>query len=302
MTFAPVLPPVVLAVAAATVLALRLLTMRRLAATSARWSTVWRWSGLTLALLLIMIAATNPGFERDTQESTATTPASDSNTNVFLVVDRSVESRGIREDVDALIDHHPNARFAVIGFSARPSLDWPLSADAWSLRPAVDGLTSYRADAETGEQVNAAAAATVLRYQLIAAGQQYPGSASLVYYLGAGAPGSTAPQGEFDLVSGSADGGAVLAHGARLDEQALRRIAAQLGVPYVNRADGRPLDRAALAADPPEATAARATEVAERIDLYWMFTLVAAVLLLFEIYLSLRDFRRTRMTPRDVAP
>ena len=58
MTFQPVLPAVVLIVIAVIVVALRLLNMRRLHTTAVRgWSTVWRWSGLTLAVLLILLAA-----------------------------------------------------------------------------------------------------------------------------------------------------------------------------------------------------------------------------------------------------
>ena len=72
----------------------------------------------------------------------------------------------------------------------------------------------------------------MLRYQLIAAGQQYPESKSLVYDFGSGAGGSRAPQGEFDPLPGSVDGGAVFGYGAALNEPGLQRIAQQLGVPY----------------------------------------------------------------------
>ena len=108
------------------------------------------------------------------------------NTNVFFLVDRSADSAvedyadrqsrmsGIRNDIEALIDQYPRARFALVAFASRSSLDWPLSEDAWSLRPEVARLAPYAAT-DTTEDVNAAAAANVLRYQLIAAGQQYPG-------------------------------------------------------------------------------------------------------------------------------
>ena len=187
MTFHPVLPAVLLLVIAVVVIALRLLTMRRLHATAgARWATVWRWSGLTLAVLLILIAAARPGVERGERDA-ATAARSAQNTNVFLLVDRSADSgvedygdrqsrmSGIRSDVEALIDQYPGARFALVAFASRSSLDWPLSEDAWSLEPEVARLSPYAAT-DTTEDVNAAAAANVLRYQLIAAGQQYPDS------------------------------------------------------------------------------------------------------------------------------
>ena len=132
MTFHPVLPAVLLLVIAVVVIALRLLTMRRLHATAgARWATVWRWSGLTLAVLLILIAAARPGVERGERDA-ATAARSAQNTNVFLLVDRSADSgvedhgdrqsrmSGIRSDVEALIDQYPGARFALVAFASRP--------------------------------------------------------------------------------------------------------------------------------------------------------------------------------------
>ena len=208
----------------------------------------------------------------------------------------------IRNDIEGLIDRHPRARFAVISFASRPSLDWPLSEDAWSLRPEVARLTPYAASA-ADEGVNAAAAANVLRYQLIGAGQQYPNSENLVFYFGTGAAGSDAPQGEFDPTAGSVDGGAVFGYGAGRDEPGLRAVAEQLGVPYVDRDDGRPIAEAAPGGGTaqPTAGASAPSGVADRTELYWVFTLLAAVLLLFELFASIRDIRRTRLARRDVA-
>ncbi|WP_123029532.1 vWA domain-containing protein [Mycolicibacterium stellerae] len=315
MTFAPVLPPLVLLVIAVVIIALRLLTMRRLHSTAgARWTTVWRWAGLTLAVLLILIAAARPGIEHG-ERGSAVAKQSAENTNVFFLVDRSADSAvddygdrqtrmsGIRNDIEALIDQYPGARFALVAFASRSSLDWPLSEDAWSLRPEVARLSPYPANDRT-EDVNAAAAANVLRYQLIAAGQQYPDSKSLVFYFGSGAAGSRAPQGEFEPTEGAVDGGAVFGYGAGRNEPGLRRIAEQLGVPYVDRGDGRSISESVpdTGAPQPGAAATTSSGVADRTDLYWVFTLTAAVLLLFELFAGIRDLRRTRLARRDVTP
>jgi Ca-activated chloride channel family protein len=322
MTFQPALPPVILIVIAVAVIVTRLITMGQLMRTT-RWATVWRWSGLTLAVLLVLLAAARPAIEPRGQEAAAA-KQSGRNTNVFLIVDRSVNSRvedygdgqsrmsGIRSDIAALIDRYPQARFAVIAFASRPSLDWPLSEDVWSLQPVVARLSPYDGAPEDSSQVNAAAAANVLRYQLIAVGQQYPDSESLVFYFGSGAGGSRAPQGEFDPLPGSVDGGAVLGYGtlgggegfSALNEPDLRRIAEELGVPYAHREEGQPFTQAAPSPDSaaqPADNPVAATGVLARTELYWVFTLLAAVLLLFEIYLTVREFRRTRMARRDVA-
>lgn len=295
MTFMPVVPAVILLVIAAAVVVLRLVTMRQLATgPRQRWATVWRWSGLTLALLLMLIAAARPGIGHSGPQQ-ATTARSGDTTNVFFLVDRSTDALdAVREDIAALIEQHPQARFAVLGFASRPSLDWPLSQDAWSLKPEIAALTPSD---EPADLVNAAAAANVLRYQLILTGQQYPGSQNLVYYFGSGAPGSSAPQNEFNPVPGSVAGGAVFGRGTTLDEPALRRIAEALDVPYLGPDDDVPVTRAA-----PGGAAAQPDRVADqRTELYWMFTIVAAVLLLFESYLSIREFRRTRTTRREVS-
>lgn len=311
MTFQPVLPAVVLLVIAVVVIALRLLTMRRLHATAgARWATVWRWSGLTLAVLLVLIAAARPGIDHGERGAAAARSAQ--HTNVFFVVDRSVDSAvedyrdrqsrmsGIRNDIQALIGQYPQARFALVAFAARASLDWPLSEDAWSLTPEVAAMTPD-APSETDEEVNAAAAANVLRYQLIAAGQQYPDAKSLVFYFGSGAAGSRAPQGEFDPTRGSIDGGAVFGYGAAQNRSGLRTIADQLGVPYVDRDDEVPVAESSPPGGASQIAAATASGVAGRTELYWLFTLLAAVLILFELFASIRDVRRTRLARRDVA-
>ncbi|WP_421843931.1 hypothetical protein [Mycobacterium sp.] len=66
--------------------------------------------------------------------------------NVFIVVDRSLDGRvedyddaksrmsGIRSDIIALTDQYPRARFALISFASKATLDWPLSDDVWSFK------------------------------------------------------------------------------------------------------------------------------------------------------------------------
>ncbi|KUI39604.1 hypothetical protein AU198_09695 [Mycobacterium sp. GA-1199] len=298
MTFSPVVPPVLLIAVALAAVVLRLITMRQLARTGQRWTTVWRWSALTLAVMLMLIAAARPALGGDAGESATTSSDGEATPNVFLIVDRSTDSAiaDIRDDVAALIDHYPQARFALITFAARSSVEWPLSEDNWSLKPVVAAVTASP-DTAAGE-VNAAAAANVLRYQLIAAGQRNPGAQNLVFYFGSGAPGSQAPQGEFDPVPGSVDGGAVFGYGATRDDSRLQAVADQLGVPFVPRDTARAVTDDAPDVDGVSSAQASATAV-DRTDLYWVFAMVAAVLLLFEIYLTLREFRTSRSARRD---
>ena len=319
MTFHPVLPPILLVVVSTVLIALRFIGMAHLhASRGARWATVWRWCGLTLAVLLLVIAASRPGLERQGQIATAAAPPAD-NVNVFMVVDRSPDSgiedydgkarmAGIRADIGSLIERYPRARFAVVTFASRASLDWPLSEDVWSLEPTVARLRPYNA---MDTEPDAAAAANVLRYQLIAAGQQYRDSTNLVFYFGSGASGSGAIQGEFEPVAGTVDGGAVYGYGTpeidpaggsgAFDEAHLKLVAGQLGVPYVHRQIDEPLPKTepkSVATSAPEGTSA--TPGAQPDELYWVFTLLASLLLLFELFLSIREYRRTRTARRAV--
>jgi hypothetical protein len=311
------MPAVLLAVVAAGLVAARLVTLRntlRANASGGRRLKLLRWWGLTVAALLLVIAAARPGLTTGAQQAGGTESTA-ANVNVFLVVDLSLDSRvqdygvgvarmtGMRADIAALLDHYPHARFGLITFDSRPSVDWPLSDDVWSLKAVIAGLEP------DSDGADVAAARNVLRYQLISAGQQYPHSRNLVFYLGSGAGGSQAPQGEFDLDTGSVDGGAVLGYGtstggrpvdAPIDEPALQRVAEQLGVPYVHRSADRPVTQVTSVVDVGGHSGGVASSGDSRAELYWVFTLLAAGVLLVEMCLTVRDFRRDRLAHRDV--
>lgn len=296
MTFQPLLPWPILAVVAGALALARLIALRQMlwSAGNRRGRTVLRWSGVTLAVLLVIAACTRPAV-RDYESHVGTTIAAGKNLNVFLVVDRSVDSGPIRDDIAAVLKQYPSARYALIGFAFRASVDWPLSEDVWSLRPTIAALSSRPGDRE---RVNAAAASTLLRYQLLQAAQEYPGSRNLVLYFGSGAPGADPSKDEFDLPQSSVAGGAVLGYGdgAAINEPELRRIAGQLSVPYIHRDPGQP-----FVPDLPDTATGNRGDAGEVIELYWLPALLAAGLLLVEIYLSVREFRRGRIARRDLA-
>jgi len=347
MSLHPVVPPAILLLIAAVVVAARAAVLSAVLARTGspnRRPALLRWGASTAAVLLLVLAAARPGLDSASsgepdRDLTATSQGAD--VNVFFVVDRSVDSRvadygertsrmtGIRADIAAVIDTYPKARFAMIGFASRPSVDWPLSEDPWSLKAVVAGLSPYvSVPPEAAYRVDAAAAANVLRYQLIQAAQQYPGAQNLVFYFGEGAGGSTAPQGSFS-VGGRVAGGAVFGYGtpaggpipgayagdavtyvadprsgapviSAVNEPGLRRVADDLGLPYIHREPGVPLT--GLPAPRPgaggEAAVLTATPLPRRVELYWVLALVAAALLLPEIHLLVREFRRDRTVRR----
>ncbi|BBY66518.1 VWA domain-containing protein [Mycolicibacterium helvum] len=300
----------------------------------------WMANTLAMLLLVLAAARpglttpTPPPPGRD-----AAAASQGANVNVFFVVDRSVDSRvedyggasrmsGIRTDMSAIIDTFPQARFAVVGFASAPVIDWPLSDDTWSLKAVIAGLSPYvSVPLDAAARVDAGAAANLLRYQLIQATRQYPGAQNLVFHLGEGAGGSTTPQGSFS-VGDAVSGGAVFGYGtaaggpvpgayvdgavtylsdtrsgvpvtSSLNEAGLRRVADELGVPYLHRNPGQPVT-GALPAVGPAGGAEEPTPAPDRVELYWLFALLAAILLLPDIYLAVREFRRDRTSRREM--
>ncbi|ORA23623.1 hypothetical protein BST13_34800 [Mycobacterium aquaticum] len=222
--------------------------------------------------------------------------------SIFVLVDRSADmgisdGRGrtrlaaARDDIAALMDRYPNARFAVISFASRPALNWPLSQDNWSLKPVVDAIAPYASTPAQAARADVGAASTVLRYQLFSAVQQYPRAQNLVFYLGAGAPESQEQARAFDPPAGAIDGGAVLAYDAA-GQAALQAVAGQLGVPLLTRGGDGPLT--GWAENPGHETAP-APAAATGFETYWILGMGAAGLVLVELYLVLRQFVRTRL-------
>lgn len=232
MTFQPIIAVAVLIAIAVALTAVRMTALYRVlvrTGTGRYRRVVLRWSALTAAGLLLVLAAARPGLPRaddNARDSNKPAAAGAANVNVFFVVDRSVDGRvqdhtdatsrmaGIRSDIAALIGQYPRARFAVISFASHARLDWPLSDDVWSLTPWIQGLSTYTdvpQDAMFG--VNVGAANDVLRTKLTEATQAHRDSKNLVFYFGEGAGGSRAPQTGFDVPREGIAGGAVLGYG-----------------------------------------------------------------------------------------
>jgi Ca-activated chloride channel family protein len=281
MTVHPALPPVLL-----TILVLSVLGIATAAWYQRRPSriSVLRLAGLTCAAALLVVAAVRPVIG----ESSRTLPAgvADDEPNVFLVLDRSPDMpTAAHDDAVAVLDRYPRARTAVIGFASTGQLEWPLSQDNWTLRPVLQSMRPYAPTSESRDRTNPAAAAIILRYQLISARQQFPRARNLVFYLGSGARGPDSPPRNFALADDTVDGGAVFGYG---DDTTLRAVADQIGVPYV--AGGT----AALDAVAPTSSAAPPMSATSATETYWIPALLAAALLLVEVFCVLSGIRRSR--------
>ncbi|OBJ48083.1 VWA domain-containing protein [Mycobacterium sp. 1423905.2] len=350
MTAYPVLPALWIVILSAVLVLIRIVALYRLLLRTGAGRigpVLMRWSGMTLAVILLVLAACRPGFDNDPGGgSPEATDQGAANLNVFFVVDRSVNSRvedfgdgksrmsGIRADLAGLIEQYPRARFALISFASNATLDWPLSDDAASLQSVVKGLSPYTAaGADAVYRADAVAARDVLRAKIDQAGKTFPGSQSFVFYFGAGDADSRMPATSIELGRAKVAGGAVLGYGTKaggpipkgwvngrkvyqsdpdgggsvksaIDESRLQDIAGQLDVPYIHRDSGQPLTGVAPApkpgADADSDRNRQLTQLLGRLELYWILTMIAAALLLGEMALTIRDYRRNRMSTRDV--
>lgn len=327
------------AVAALVVLALRVFTLYHLLVrkSGGRFAgLLLRWGSLTLAILCVFVAALRPGTRQSDHEPPKPPPlAAPSDRpllNIFLVVDRSPNSWaddfgskrdyrmvGIRADLKAIARQFPHANFSVIAFGTSARVDWPLSADTWSLEAFLENYSAFQVDPGAIDRVDPTAASGLLNQGLHLAKQQYPASHNLVFYLGEGRRGRAAGPGAFAPGPGLVSGGAVLGYGSAAggrvpeqwdddgqmtylqgpdgplvvtpDEDALRQIADQLSVPYSHRSPGDPI-AAVVPVLPHEAAAGHpAGAQAAQTEYYWVFTMIAAALLAVETFLLIREVR-----------
>lgn len=237
-----------------------------------------------LLALLLVGALLRPGLPGGTAQAAA------ADLNVFFVVDTTTsmvaedygttEPRmaGVRQDIAAIAEGLPGARFSVITFDTAAHVRMPLTTDTLAL----DTITSVLEPQVTAyaEGSSITAAREVLSERLTLARQSHPGRPRLVFYLGDGEQTSAEAPAPMDLEDGLVAGGAVLGYGtagggrmrentgeeyddgsteagdasylrdsngdgagyalSRIDEIRLQQIAGQLGVPYVHRSAGNP--------------------------------------------------------------
>lgn len=276
---------------------------------------------LVMAVLVLLVAV-RPVL------GASSTRAMASDVDVLFVVDRTTSMaaedwngnqprlRGVAHDVRKVAERYPGARFALVTFTDRGTVEMPFSTDATAVASLADSIQPEVYLYSRGSSISAGVetAAAVLRD----AQTQGPGRTRHVVYVGDGEQTSNQPPGSFAPLTALTSGGAVLGYGtaqggrmrtgigdnqsyvegpggpgvSRIDEGNLRRIAAELGVDYLHRTApddppvrGRSGGFAALAGD---ATVTSGTET------YWVFALGLLALALAELWDRASAHRRLR--------
>ncbi|MBT2537930.1 VWA domain-containing protein [Arthrobacter sp. ISL-69] len=232
---------------------------------------------------------------------------------------------GVRKDIMAIAGELAGARFSMITFDSQAVVRMPLTTDASALDTLTGVLEPQVTVYSTGSSVTVAR--TLLNERLKAARDSHPERARIVYYLGDGEQTSGKAPEPMRVDASLVNGGAVLGYGtaqggrmkektnyssaagtdyiqdrsggsagdavSRIDEDMLRGIAAQLGVPYVHRAAGDAVAPMMQAAKP--GALKEASESLEgRVELYWAPALAAFVLALWESLRVLRQLRQLK--------
>ncbi|GGC84310.1 hypothetical protein GCM10011512_08910 [Tersicoccus solisilvae] len=234
---------------------------------------------------------------------------------------------GVRQDAARLVAALPGARFSLITFDSSALTRLPLTGDATAVTTAMEVLRPEVTTYSRGSSVTVAA--PLLTQQLERARAAHPERARVVFYFGDGEQTDGQAPTPFTVPSGAVNGGAVLGYGTAaggrmkanegyvageradyvqdrsvtpavdaksvIDEDRLRTVAGQLGVPYTHRSAGDPIEHALTATDAGR-LAAQAGSVAGRYELYWILAAAAVGIVARELYLLGADL--LRLAPR----
>lgn len=229
---------------------------------------------------------------------------------------------GVRNDLSALADELPGARFAMLGFGAEARLVLPFTTDVAAFRSAVETLDLERPRQGDGSRADRPVAETV--QVLERAEEQRPERRRVVVYLGDGedttAGGSDS---DFGDVAEHVVGGAVLGYGtedgakmpaaddlsldagyvedpesgesavSRADLDHLREIADDLDVDFLHRTRSGGLDEVVASFDASYVDGERGDGPPAKHDLTWVFGLLLLGLLLLELREGWRALWRT---------
>jgi Ca-activated chloride channel family protein len=270
--------------------------------------THWR---LTAAVVLFSLAALRPGLAGDEVETTAANLnvyfVIDT-TSSMVAEDHGADQprmQGVRADVTEIAEALPGARFSVVTFDNSVRVRLPLTGDTNALGAAVDTIVPEPPEYSRGTSVTEADER--LGTLLEQAATRHPERGRIVFYLGDGEHTAQTPPAPFTVRRGLVHGGAVLGYGtaqggrmqsrpghygaagryiqdprtgedalSRLDEQMLRSLASQLGLAYVHRTAGSPVDEALATVDLDRFGASEELErerLRVREELYWVLLL-----------------------------
>jgi Ca-activated chloride channel family protein len=337
VVFQPVLPWWLLGVAALLLLGF---TVWRLVAERSNRRLAAAWARRVAVVALLLVVAARPGLPGGSAEASVAQVnvffVVDTTSSVAAEDwgDGQPRLEGVRADVAEIAEQLAGARFSLISFDSTAVLRTPLTEDAAAVVSAAEVMNQEITTYSRGSSISEAA--DLLAERLTEAREADAARANVVYYLGDGEQTSGDEPESFAASAGDVDGGAVLGYGtdaggpmkvfdgygdeysadeyildrtqpgdpeavSRIDEEALRTVADQLGVPYVHRTAGASVD-AAVADVRSGGVASDATRSETVTDLYWIAAVPLFLLVLVDVLLVSRALGEIRppRRPDDV--
>lgn len=344
MIFHPVLNPLLIALLCIPVVALAVWILVRppknagTAVTDQRALAGHRalWAMRLVLVLACVMMLLRPGLPGGATQTLAT------DTDIVLVVDTTAsivaedwadgEPRldGIRDDVRALVEEYPGARFALITSDAAAELRMPLTTDTTALMGSLEVLRPEVTSQSRGSSIGIAA--PLLTETLAAAAESSPDRSRMVFYFGDGEQTVDSEPESFSSGERYTDAGGVFGYGTAeggpmrittgglsdsgaaeyiqyegtdalsvIDEGNLEAIAEQLGIAYQHRTAEAP----PVLPDAPSTTTsyAESGEVGNATELYWIAAVVILLILGVELtratmlIVKLRQLRAPRQRP-----
>jgi Ca-activated chloride channel family protein len=291
------------------------------------------WALRLLLLLACFVMLLRPGIPGGATQTLAT------DTDVVLVVDTTASIvaedwadgqprlDGVREDVRAIVEEYPGARFALITSDAAAELRMPLTTDTTALMGSLEVLRPEVTSQSRGSSIGIAA--PLLAETLESAAESSPDRSRMVFYFGDGEQTVQTPPEPFTSSAKYTDAGGVFGYGTTeggpmritgggvggeegyieyegadalsvIDEQNLEALAEQLGVEYQHRT----ADAAPALPDAPSTTTsyAESGEAGNVTELYWIAALVIVALLGVELFRAALLIARLRQLRAPRAP
>ena len=222
---------------------------------------------------------------------------------------------GVKADIGGIARSLSGAEFSLITFDSSAVQRMPLSGDVTALRSAVTSITQEVTAYSSGSSIDEPI--ELVTRILTEAGEDNPDRPRIIYYFGDGEQTADAEPESFDSLAPLVTGGAVLGYGtdeggrmltfdgyndeqsapgyiidysaspptdaiSRIDETRLGTIADQLGVDYLHRTPGAPLEPLVAGIDV-VAPSLDSEPAGAAIELYWWVAIPIALLLIREL-------------------
>ncbi|WP_424467161.1 VWA domain-containing protein [Pseudoclavibacter helvolus] len=317
MTWNPILPAFVLVLVSVLLLGFCVFALVRASDRRRRIN----WALRLAACALILLAAFRPGI------GSAPAPNLQSEVDVLFVVDTTASMvaedwqgaprlDGVKADISALASAHEGARFGLVTFDAAAVQRLPFTSDTTALDSLLQTLRPEVTQYSRGSSISIAE--PLVKDILESASEAEPERARVVYYLGDGEQTADTEPDSFGDLAGYLAGGAVLGYGTDaggpmretagtidagepgyivdaqgqqalsvIDRGALQTIADELGVPLEVREPGTEV----VAAEVDSSRVTQTKGSAETaFEVYWILAIAAFVLLLRDVWESVKHF------------